>query len=450
MRKDPSALGTEDIGKLLVKFSVPAMIGTVMFASTNIVNTVIIGRGVGSIALTAVSLAFPVFSIFMAVGMLVGIGAGSLVSLRLGEGKRDEAEAILGGAFFLLIVFSLAGTVLGLAFLDPVLRAFGASDASLPYARAYLGVFIAGAVFNFMAMGLNNIIRAEGNPGVAMITMVIGAIVNMTLTWFFIFHLKTGLKGAALAAITGNAVSGIWVILHFTGKKSVLTLRLKNMRFDRALMTPALLIGLSPFIMQISASMVGMVANKSLSHYGGDMAVGAMAVINSVALFFIFPIIGLNQGLQPVAGFNYGAKKFDRVTKALKYAAVSATLVSTAGCLAAHLWPGRIIGVFSKDDPALAGVGAHGITIFLAMFFVVGFQAICANYFQAVGRPKASILLNLLRQVILFIPLMLILPLFFGLDGVWASAPISDSIAAVITAAVIFRETKRLNRAVAA
>jgi putative MATE family efflux protein len=445
MRPTSEKLGTHSVGRLLVQFSIPAIIGTVVFASTNIVNTIFVGRGVGSIALTAISLSFPVFAVFMAVGMLVGIGSGALVSIRLGEGKKDDAERILGGALFLLVVFSLAGTALGLTFLDPILRTIGASDLSLPYARDYLRIIMLGAVFNFVTMGMNNIIRAEGNPSVAMYTLLIGAAINIALNYVFVFKLGIGVKGAALATLISNGVTGVWVLLHFRSRRSVLALKLRNMRFDRPLMAPALFIGLSPFLMQMASSLVGVVCNKSLAHYGGDTAVGAMAIINSVAMFIVFPIIGINQGLQPIVGFNYGAKNFSRVKKALRYGLVAATLISTAGWIFIHLGPGHIIRLFSKNDPAMTRTGVQGLKIMLSMFLVVGFWAVAANYFQAVGRPKTAILLNLLRQVILFIPLVLLLPLFWGLQGVWASAPIADTIAAAITALFLHREYRKLS-----
>jgi putative MATE family efflux protein len=446
MQRNAVKLGTYPVGKLLVEFSIPTMIGTVVFASTNIVNTIFVGRGVGAIALTAISLSFPVFAVFMAVGMLVGIGSGALVSLRLGEGRKDEAERIIGGALFLFLVVGICGTLTGLFFLDPILRTIGASDQSLPYARDYLRIIMAGATLNFIAMGMNNLIRAEGNPRISMYTMLIGALINVGLNYLFVFRLKIGVQGAALATIISSAVSAGWVVLHFTSARSVLSLRLRNMRFDKTLMMPALFIGLSPFLMQLSSSLVGVISNKSLEHYGGDMAVGAMAIINSVAMFIIFPIIGINQGAQPIIGFNYGAKNFDRVKKALKMAVIAASVISTAGWIGIHVAPGHIMRLFSKGDPALVKVGVPGMKIMLGMFLVVGFWAITANYFQAVGKPKVSIVLNLLRQVILFIPLVLTLPLFLGLNGVWVSAPIADTLSSFITAFALRREYRKLGR----
>ncbi len=446
MQKRAELLGSAPVGELLLKFSIPSMIGTVVFASTNIVNTIFVGRGVGAIALTAISLSFPVFAVFMAIGMFVGIGSASLVSLRLGEGKKDEAERIVGNALFLFLVLGITASIAGLLFLDHIVTGIGASNVSLPYAKEYLHIIIMGATLNFLAMGMNSIIRAEGNPKMSMYLMLIGALINVSLNYVFVFKLGIGVKGAALATIISSGVSAIGVIIHFTGKHSVLSLRLKNIRFEKAIMLPALYIGLSPFLMQMASSLVGVVTNKSLQHYGGDMAVGAMAIINSVAMLIIFPIIGLYQGAQPILGFNYGAKNFDRVKKALKLAIMAASVLSIAGWLIVHIAPGHIIRVFSKNDPSMLSAGTQGLKIVLAAFFVVGFWAITANYFQAVGKPKTSIILNMMRQVILFIPLVLILPVFFGLNGVWISAPIADSITSVIIVFALRRELHKLGK----
>ena len=447
MKRDPAKLGREKVSKLLLEFSIPAVIGTMVFASTNIVNTIFIGRGVGSIALTAISLSFPVFSIFMAVGMLVGIGGAALFSIRLGEGKPEEAEKILGNAVFLFIILSLLTSLLGEFFLIPILHGLGASPDSLPYARDYLRIILAGVFFNFIAMGLNNFVRASGHPGIAMMTLVIGAIVNIGLNLLLVIHLHWGVKGAAYATFSSTAFSAGWVIIHFMSGRNGIQLRLKHIGFDSKIMGPALLIGLSPCLMQVAASLIAALCNKSLAHYGGDLAVGSMAVIYSVAMLFIMPIIGINQGAQPVIGFNYGAKAYDRVRAAFRQALIAATVISTIGAALIHLFPHKLVTLFSRGDIALSNVAEPGLRIFLSLVFLVGFQSVAANYFQAIGRPRISILLNLLRQVIIFIPALYILPRFFGLYGVWYSAPLSDFLATAITAVFVIKEYRRLKQA---
>jgi len=436
-------LGSERVGKLLFDFSLPAIIGTATFGSTSIINTIFVGRGVGSLALTAISLSGPIFMIFMSVGMLVGIGSGALTSIRLGEGKTDEAERILGNAFFLFLSLAAVTALLGLTFIDPMLRAFGASRESLPLARDYIRILMAGVVLNYLTMGMNNLIRAEGNPNIAMLTLIIGALINVTLNYVFVFRLGVGIQGAALATIISQSVSSAWALAHFRPGHGTLVLRARNILPDRRIILSILPLGLPMFLMQLSGSLMGMVANNALGRNGGDVAIGAMGVIVSISMFLLMPIIGINQGSQPVFGYNFGARRFDRVKRALRLAIMAATIIATTGFLVVHLVPEPLIRLFNRD-PGLVAVTEHGIRIFMAMFFLVGFQAVSANFFLSIGKPYLSIFLNLLRQVILFIPLVLILPSFFKLDGVWISGPISDALAVGITLIVLVVQYRRL------
>ncbi len=439
-------LSTTPVHKLLFRFAIPAIIGTMVFASTNIVNTVFIGRFVGSSALTAISLTFPIFAINMAVGMLVGMGSGALISIRLGEGKRDEAERILGNAFFLFIVLGLTMSIIGLLFLKPILTFLGASGESLPYAISYMQIIFPGVVLTYISMGLNNVIRAEGYPSLAMNTMLIGALLNVALNFIFVVKLSYGVRGAALATFISSTASSIWVLYHFFFPENSLHIKKVNLGFERRLMQPALLIGTAPFLMQLVASLVGVIANKQLAIHGGDKAIACMGIIYSVMMLLIFPIIAINQGVQPILGFNYGAKLYKRVQQALLYAIVAASLISIIGFTITQLFPAKIFMIFSKNDSTLTAIGSRGLQIFFHAFFLVGFQAISANYFQAVGRPKTAILLNLLRQAMLFIPLLLILPNLFGLSGIWWAAPISDFTAFIITIPIMLGEVRRLEK----
>jgi Na+-driven multidrug efflux pump len=253
-----------------------------------------------------------------------------------------------------------------------------------------------------------------------------------------------GVKGSALATVIGSSVSATWVLLHFTVGKSAIRLKARHFGFHWDVMAPALFIGLAPCLMQVSASLVAATANHQLARYGGDMAVGAIAIINSIAMLFLMPVIGINQGAQPIIGFNYGARQFNRVRAAWRQAALAATAIAASGCLLVHLFPEGLIGLFSREDPALHDIAVPGLKIFLSLFFLVGFQTVSANYFQAAGKPRTAIVLNLLRQVILFIPALFVLPRFFGLTGIWLSAPVSDLTAASITFAVMLREYRFL------
>lgn len=438
-------LGEENIGKLLIKFSVPAIIGMLVNGLYNVVDRIFIGRGIGKLALSGVTVTFPIAIMIMAFAMLVGIGSAALISIKLGQQKKEEAEHILGNAFTLLIILSIVVTILGLMFLEPLLIKIGASKDILPYAKEYITIILIGAIFQSVGFGLNNTIRSEGNPRAAMFTMLIGGILNTILDPIFIFIFHMGTRGAAIATIISQAVSMIWVLYYFFGGNSVLKIRYKNLKLDVKVVKSIFAIGMSPFSMQLAASIVSIISNRSLVEYGGDLALGAMGVIMSVVMMVLMPTFGINQGCQPIIGYNYGAKNYKRVKHALKLAILAATAITTTGFILIQVFPKQIISLFNKD-PELIAIGSHGIRIYLFMLPIIGFQIVSSNYFQAIGKAKISIFLGLSRQVILLIPLLFILPRLFGLDGVWLSGPSSDVIASIITAVFIFVEIKHLNK----
>lgn len=440
-------LGEEKIGKLLMKFSIPAIVGMLVNALYNVVDRVFIGQipgGVGKVALSGVTVTFPIATIILAFGMLVGIGTAALVSIKLGQQKKEEAEHILGNALTLIILISITVTVVGLIFLEPMLLKFGASEATLPYAKQYITIILIGVVFQNVGFGLNNTIRSEGNPRIAMYTMLIGGILNTILDPIFIFVFHMGVRGAAIATVISQAVNTIWVLSYFFSGKSVLKIRYKNLKLKTKVVKSIFAIGLSPFSMQIAASVVAIISNRSLAKYSGDLAIGAMGVITSTSMLVLMPIFGINQGAQPIIGYNYGAKRFDRVKHALKLAILAATAITTTGFIIIQLFPKQLISIFNKD-PELLSIGIHGIRIYLFMLPIVGFQIVSSSYFQAIGKAKVSIFLSLSRQVIILIPLLFTLPRFFDLDGVWMSGPSSDAISSVLTAIFLFIEMKHLN-----
>jgi len=439
-------LGQTPVGKLLLKYFMPAIIGVMANALYNIVDRIYIGRGVGALALSGLSVTFPIMIIAMAFGMLVGMGAASLVSIRLGQQKRPEAEKILGNAFTLLIVISFGITALGLVFRDTILSIFGAGPDTLGYARQYITIILWGNVFQGIGFGMNNLIRAEGHAKTAMYTMLIGAVANSLLDPLFIFVFKMGVAGAAIATVISMAITSTWVFLHFTGSKSSLRLKSANLRLDKKIVLGIFSIGMAPFAMQLAGSVINALFNIQLIKYGGDLAVGAMGIINSVAMMVIFCVIAVNMASQPIIGFNYGAKQYHRVKKTLKLALIAGTAITVAGWLAVEIFPGAIISLFNTSDPRLLEIGVRGIRILLFMFPVVGFQVVGSSFFQAIGKAKISMFLNMLRQVIVLIPMVLILPPILKIDGVWLSGPIADLIAASITAVMIIREVKKLNQ----
>jgi len=437
-------LGQTPVGRLLWRYFVPAITGVLTNALYNVVNRIYIGRGVGSLALAGLSVTFPIMIIAMAFGMLVGMGAAALVSIRLGQRNKPEAEKILGNAFMLSLLISLGVTVLGLLARDPILALFGASPETLVYARQYITIVLWGNIFQGTGFGLNNLIRAEGNARTAMYTMLVGAVCNALLDPLFIFVFKMGVAGAAVATVISMAISSVWVLLHFTGGSSLLRLRPENMRLDRSIVLGIMSIGMAPFAMQLAGSVINALFNIQLIKYGGDVAVGAMGIINGVAMMVVFCVIAINMAAQPIIGYNYGARQYPRVRRTLKIAIVAATAFTTAGFLAVELFPGAIIGLFNRSDPGLLRIGVPGMRVLLAAFPVVGFQVVSSNFFQAIGKARISMFLNLLRQVIVLIPMVLILPPLLGIDGVWLSGPIADLAAAAITAVMISRELRRL------
>lgn len=445
MSSKGNILGTEKVYKLLIKFSIPAIIGMLVNTLYNIVDRIYIGNipNVGGLALTGVGITLPITTIILAFGLLIGVGTSARVSLKLGEHKKQEAEKHIGNAFTLIIIISALITIFGFLSLDVILKAFGASSDTLTYAKEYMQIIYAGTIFNMIGFGLNHSIRSDGNPKIAMMSMLLGAGINIILDPIFIFTFGLNVRGAAIATVLSQVISSIWVLYYFTKGKGSIRIKKEHLKLNKKVVVSIFSIGMSPFSMQVAQSLVQVVANNSLKIYGGDLAIGAMTVINSITLIFTMPVIGLNQGSQPIIGFNYGARKYDRVKQTVKYTTVIATIIITLGWILTELAPGFLISLFSNEADLLT-IGEEGLRIFLFMMPIVGFQIVAGSYFQAIGKAKISMFLSLLRQVILLIPAMIILPKFFGLTGVWLSGAISDLAAAIITAFIFFASVRRL------
>jgi putative MATE family efflux protein len=446
MVKGTNELGHESVLKLLMKFSIPSIIGMLVNALYSIVDRFFVGRGVGSLALSGVAVTFPISNVIMAFGMLVGVGSGAIVSIKLGQNKHKEAEKIIGNALTLVVIFSVLITLVGIIFLEPILNLFGASAETMPDAKQFAFIILLGVVLQNIGFGMNPIIRSEGDPKTAMKTMLIGAVLNFIINPLFIFVFKLGVRGSALATICSQAVCSVWILYYFVKGKSLLKVKKENLKLSKVCVKEIISIGMSPFAMQLAASLITITFNRSLSKYGGDIAIGAFSLINSVSMLILMPVFGINQGAQPIIGYNYGAKNIDRVKLTLKYASIAATLICVLGFIIVQLFPAEIISIFNESDESLVDIGARGISIFLSMLPIVGFQAICTNYFQAVGKAKISMFLSLLRQVIVLLPLIIILPKFFNLDGVWVSGPTSDFISVIITTIFIIHEMKSLSK----
>lgn len=440
-------MNEEKILKLFFRFSLPAILGMVVQSLYNIVDRIYIGNipGYGGLAISGIGVVLPINFIIMGFAMLFGIGAGANISLKLGQGKKDDAEKLFGAGYFMLVVSGILISVIGLVFLKDIVNLYGADDQTRIYAEQYLKIILFGNVFNVVSFGLNNIIRAEGNPKVAMYSMLIGAIVNTILDPILIFGFNMGVEGAAYATIFAQFLSFAWTMWYFLSKRSMLRLTKENIRFDGKLVLQIMSIGASPFAMQVAGSVIGIIMNQSLLKYGSSMAIGAYAAINSVITLFFMPIFGMNQGLQPIIGFNYGAKNYNRVREALKVGIISATIVCTFGAILIQTIPEVFINFITKDE-AIREMGVVGMRRFMFFMPVIGFQIISSNFFQAIGKAKKSFLLSMLRQVIILIPVLLILPPIMGLLGVWTAAPVADIFATLTTAVVLYFQFKTMNR----
>jgi putative MATE family efflux protein len=412
----------------------------------NLIDSVFVGRALGDDGIAAMTIAFPCMLILMSFGMLIGFGAAALISIHLGERKKAEAENVLQNAALMLTIAALALTLAGFPVLDSLLVLLGAREMVFDYARQYMQIILAGAFFQVVGFGLNAPIRAEGNPRVAMITLLVGVLLNIALAPIFIFHFGWGMRGAAWATVLSQMVSAVWVLWYFLGGGSSLKLRLSGWRPEWPVCRKILLIGSPPFTLQLAACVLQAVMNHQLYAYGGNMAIAVMGIIYRFVLMILMPLFGLNQGAQPIIGYNFGAKKFDRVKKTLLMAVLWACAVTAFGFTIVMIFPTQVVRLFDPRNEKLAVLGTHAMRVSMLMLPIVGFQIVSASYFQAVGKPKISMLLSLSRQVLLLIPAVLILPHFFGLDGVWAALPTADACSSLLTGTCLFFELRHLQQ----
>lgn len=445
--KQTRDLETLPISKLLLKFTIPAMTGAVITSLYNVVDRIFLGRYVGELGIAATTVAMPLMMIVMGIGMLIGFGTNSQISIRLGEKRHEEAEQLLGQGMFLFVSTSIIFTIVSLIFLKPLLVLFGATEKVLPYAETYVAIVILGTLFNQISFGANSFIRGEGNPRMAMATMMIGGILNVILDYVFIGIFSWGMAGAAWATVLGYGVSSAWVAYYYLSGKSVVKLYLRNFRLRADLLKSVLIMGSPNFIMNIIASVQMSLFNNQLARFGGDSAISIMGVIMSFNLIWLMPIIGMSQGLQTVVGYNYGARKFDRVRKALLMSITAATVMCAGFYICIEIFPKYIFMMFISDQTSeIVSSGGPAIRRFLVLLPVVGYLIITGQYFQFTGRPIISLALTIIRQIAFLIPALMILPEYFGLNGVWYSMPFADGGALLVTGFFFFRELKQLAR----
>lgn len=443
--KNLDELKEAHVGRLMLKYFIPAFIGVFVNALYNIVDRIFIGQGVSAEALSGISVIFPIMLIMMGFGMLIGIGTGVYVSINMGKKKMDKAEKTLGTGFVLMMLISVVIMVVIYSLKVPILRSFGSTEETFQYANDYLDIILGGVIFMVIGFSLNNVIRSEGNARVAMISMILSSVSNIILDAVFIFGLDMGVKGAAYATVISMFVLMVWVLHHFIkSKKAVVKLRRKNIRINWGIALEILAIGMAPFSMQIAGSFVQGLLNKKLIFFGGDLAVGAMGIINSVATLFIMAIVALNMASQPIIGYNYGAKSVTRIKQTLRISLTAATLIAVASFVLLEAFPGSIVRVFNNDSPVLYEIATRGLRMVILAWPIIGFQVVASNFFQAIGKAGLSMFATLFRQVIGLIPLLYILPMFFEIDGVWLSYPVSDALSAMVVGFLLWREWKRL------
>ncbi len=447
MKNATRNLGTEGIGRLLFSLSLPSAIGMIVMASYNIVDAIFIGRGVGPLGLAAVVICFPLNLFTGALAIMAGVGGSSIISRSLGAGDYEKAQRAFGTTIFLATTVGLAMAILAGSFLSPLLELFGATPEILPHAKAYLSVILFGMPFHTFAMAGNHLARAEGRARIAMITMLISAITNVILDPIFIFGLGWGMRGAAIATVISQLVMFTWIFGYYYTGRSNLHFTLASLRPRFAILREIVGIGLSEFTRMAAGSISIILINSTLVRLGGNTSVAVYGVINRSMSFFFMPLMGIAQGFQPILGYNYGAGNMQRARKVIRLAIITATTFAFVGFLVTKLFPEAIFGFFSKDENLIAE-GARAMRLITIVYFLVGFQIIGSAMFQALGKAHAAFILSLSRQVLLLLPMVLLLPRFFGISGVWMAFPVADGLSFFLTLYLFLREMRRLNRRV--
>ena len=431
-------LGTKPVGRLLSQYALPAIIAMTASSLYNMVDSIFIGQGVGALAISGLAVTFPFMNLSAAFGAGVGVGSSSYLSVKLGQKDYSTAQRILGNNVTLNIIIGLIFSVVSLVFLDPILFFFGASEQTLPYAREYMVVILIGNIITHLYFGMNAVLRAASKPRQAMYTTIFTVVLNSCLDPLFIYTFDLGIRGAAYATILSQAVALVWQVRLFSDKGELLHLRKGIYRLDNKIVKNILGIGISPFAMNATACLVAIFVNQRLLEYGGDLAVGAYGIANRVAFIFVMINMGVNQGMQPIAGYNYGAQKYDRLLRVLTLAMIAGTCVTTTGFIVAEFMPELCVGLFTSDVE-LKQLSVHGIRIMMAAMPIVGYQMVVTNFFQSIGKAKISIFLSLSRQLLFLVPLLAVMPLFFGISGVWVAMPLSDTVSAIFALVMMVR-----------
>ena len=439
--KIPLELGTEPVGKLLKKYALPAIIAMAASSIYNMVDSIFIGQGCGPMAISGLALTFPLMNLSAAFGTLVGVGAATLTSVLLGQKNYDTAKRVLSNVFILNVLIGLVFTAVSVGFLNPILRFFGASDQTLPYARSYMMPILLGNIITHLYFGLNSIVRVSGHPQKAMAATLLTVGINTLLDPLFIFVFKMGIQGAAIATILSQSIALVWILRILCDKRELLHFSRDTFSVDWGIARRSMSIGLAPFLMNVASCFVVIFINNQFKHYGGDLAIGAYGIVNRLVFIFLMIVMGFTQGMQPIAGYNYGARQYDRVMRVFHLTVLCSCVVTPVCFVVGVFFPRTAASLFTQDEQ-LISMAAHGFTIDVLLFLIIGRQIVISNFFQSLGLARKAIFLSLTRQLLFLLPFLAILPIWFGADGVWFSMPASD-LAALVVSEIMLASLKR-------
>ncbi|MFV0544978.1 MAG: MATE family efflux transporter [Bacteroides sp.] len=447
-KNDPHVLGTVPIGKLLLQYSIPAIIGMTLTSMYNIIDSIFIGHGVGAIAIAGLAVSFPLMNLVIAFCMLVSAGGSTIASIRLGQKDVNGATEILSHTLSLCLINSIVFGLMSFIFLDDILMFFGASHETLPYARSFMQVILLGTPISYTMIGLNNVMRSTGYPKKAMLTSMVTVFANIILAPIFIFQFEWGMQGAATATVISQSIGMVWVLHHFADKRNMVHFEGNIWRIKRSIVKDIFAIGMSPFLMNVCACAIVIIINNGLQAHGGDMAVGAYGIINRLLTLYVMIVIGLTMGMQPIIGYNFGAQQHERVKRTLRLGIISGVVITSSGFIICELFPHGVSAIFTDNDE-LINIAVEGIRYGILMFPLVGAQIVISNFFQSIGKAKISIFLSLTRQLVYLLPGLLIFPHFWGLKGIWVSMPVSDGLAFITAMAsliIYIKKEKAINR----
>ena len=447
----PLSLGTDSLSRLLFRYALPAIIAQVAASLYNIVDSIFIGQGVGPLAISGLALTMPMMNLTAAFGAMIGAGSAALTSIRLGQGNKPAAERILGNVVLLNVVLGVVLMAFGLAYLDELLYFFGASDQTLPYAREYMRIILYGNVITHLFHGLNCMLRVAGYPNKAMNITIIAVVLNAILDAVFILWLKWGIAGSAWATVIAQMLAVVVQWIHFSDSKSFLRFRSEAFRFRWDIIKNIITVGMAPFMIQSCACVVVILVNNTLGEYGGDLSIGAYGIANRVAFLFTMVVMGFTQGMQPIVGYNYGARAYDRVLKTLWMTVGWSVATTTFGFLLCEVFPYQVVRIFVSEDGSgsateLIEASARGLRILVLMLPLVGFNIVAGNLFQHIGKPKRAILLSVSRQMLFLVPLIYFLPRYMAADGVWYSIPIADLLSTLLAALLLFQQIRKFKQ----